>query len=329
MKKGIALILACLFIIALSTSVFADYPKSDTFFYDGAGMLSDEAKTEIKSVNDALFVSNGYRIAVCTVDNTGDIPARTYARGVFGEWKVSGVLILLVKSTDDYCAVQSSVISDVLTDDKLSEILNTSLEPEFSAGNYGAGVAATVKSLAAFIGDNVKKTDAPTQSSGKKSSGWKVFLWIVIIIALLLGGGYGALVYLEKKQERERLIRLEERRRRLAESGRGNYYGSPQRGPADRYNQGYPQQRRPQQSGYPDEQRRQGQNRPDRFVYPDSTPTARPVMRGQYTPRKTAQNNVRTAPPRGQRVDFENEYYRGSASDENVDPSATREFTRH
>ena len=166
MKKILAAVIAVLITAALAVSVFADYPaKPDSYVYDGAEMLSEEAEAEIESVSKALFVSKGIQIAVCTVDNTGDIPANTYARGVFGEWGVNGVLILAVKSTDFYYAVQSSSVSDTLTDEKLGEIMNSVLEPEFAAGNYSAGFSATVKSISSFVSENVKTPDSSEKSS--------------------------------------------------------------------------------------------------------------------------------------------------------------------
>ncbi|MBQ6263310.1 MAG: TPM domain-containing protein [Clostridia bacterium] len=328
MKKVLAAVIATVIIAALAVSVFADYPKSETFIYDGAEMLSEEAEAEIKSVSDALFVAKGVRIAVCTVDNTGDIPANTYARGVFGEWGVNGVLILAVKSTEFYYAVQSSSIADTLTDEKLGEIMNTVLEPEFAAGNYSAGFSATVKAISSFISENVKTPEAADKSSSeapKKKNGFVIFLVIVLIIAAILGGGYGLLVYLEKKQERERRLRLEEKRRRLAQSGRGNYFGAPSNG-RNAYGQS------PAGRGDFDREygaRSQGERGGDRFVYPESSPTARPGQRMQ-NPVNNVNRRTVSAPPRGQRVDFDREYYRGTpAGEENVDASATREFTRH
>ncbi|MBQ6677198.1 MAG: TPM domain-containing protein [Clostridia bacterium] len=332
MKKILAAVIAVLITAALAVSVFADYPaKPDSYVYDGAEMLSEEAEAEIESVSKALFVSKGIQIAVCTVDNTGDIPANTYARGVFGEWGVNGVLILAVKSTDFYYAVQSSSVSDTLTDEKLGEIMNSVLEPEFAAGNYSAGFSATVKSISSFVSENVKTPDSSEKSSAetpKKKSGWVVFLIIVIIIAAILGGGYALLVYLEKKQERERRLRLEERRRRLAQSGRGNYYGAPASNgrPGNAYGQS-PAGRGDfdREYGSPRQSNRGG----DRFVYPESSPSARPGQRVQ-NPVNNVNRRTVSAPPRGQRVDFDREYYRGTpAGEENVDASATREFTRN
>ncbi|MBR7033663.1 MAG: TPM domain-containing protein [Clostridia bacterium] len=334
MKRILTFALAAVIALSLAVSVFAEYPaKPEKYVYDGAEMLSDEAKAEIISTNDALFVSKGTWIAVCTVDNTGDIPANTYARGVFGEWGVNGVLILAVKSTDFYYAVQSSSISDTLTDEKLQQIMNSVLEPEFASGNYSAGFSATVKALSAFITENVKTpdgkdTDKQASETTEKSGGvGKVILIIVIILAVLLGGGYGLLVYLEKKQERERILMREEKRRRLAQSGRGNYYGAPQNGRPQN-----PHAQRPAgRSDFDREYGTRGQNGRggDRFVYPDSSPSARPAQRVQ-NPANNVNRRTVSAPPRGQRVDFDREYYRGtSPGDEKVDPSATREFTRH
>ena len=336
MKKTISLILAVIFTAALALSVFAEYPKSDTYIYDGAEMLSAEAETEIKSVSDALFVSKGLRIAVCAVDNTGDVPAKTYARGVFGEWEVKGVLLLLVKSTDYYFAVQSSSISEVLTDEKLSDILKTTLESDFSAGNYSAGVSATVRAFSNFLTANIKDETAQDQSGTSQSGGSKVgkffkgLLIVVLILAVLVAAGYGLLVYLEKKQERERRLLLEEKRRRLAREGRGNYYGDLNGQARGGVRPGANNQGQRPQGQYGQyrqgAQRNGGQGGRDRFVYPNDPQTARPAERQQAARRNgTNTASVRAVPPRGQRVDFDKEYYGGASAD----TGATREFTRH
>ncbi|MBQ1503485.1 MAG: hypothetical protein IIZ35_05710, partial [Clostridia bacterium] len=74
---------------------------------------------------------------------------------------------------------------------------------------------------------------------------------------------------------------------------------------------------------------RQSNRGGDRFVYPESSPSARPGQRMQ-NPVNNVNRRTVSAPPRGQRVDFDREYYRGTpAGEENVDASATREFTRN
>lgn len=341
MKKIISVIIFVLIACMVAPAALAAYPQHDSYIYDEVGVLSDEAKEEIKSENDALFVEKGMRVGVCIVDNTGDIPAETYANGVYEEWKLNGVLLLIVKSTSYAYAAPSEALESILTEDRIKSLIGNIKSPE-NAEEFSAEVAASVKNTVSFIKQNYTEQSQANKSGasklGKVGKFFKVVAIIVLVVAVLLGIGYVVLIVLERRQARQRRAYLEERRRRMAQSGRGSYYsarsGDPrQQGsrPAGQYQSqgGYPQQNNyAQQGGYA--RQNAGQARPaqqgvrsagDRFVYPDSDDGYSAANRGNAS---APVRNVRRPVSRGSASDFDREYF--SRPDSYDDNNATREF---
>ena len=56
MKKVISIIVFVLIACMVAPAALAAYPAHDSYIYDEIGVLSDEAKSEIKNENDVLFV---------------------------------------------------------------------------------------------------------------------------------------------------------------------------------------------------------------------------------------------------------------------------------
>lgn len=347
MKKVISIIVFVLIACMVAPAALAAYPAHDSYIYDEIGVLSDEAKSEIKNENDVLFVDKGMRVGVCIVDNTGDIPAETYANGVYEEWKLNGVLLLIVKSTNYAYAAPSEALEGILTADKIQSLIGNIKSPD-NAEEFSAEVAASVKNISSFIEANYKEQQTGKKSTSALGKVWKVIktlLVIALVVAIILGIGYVVLIVLERRQARQRREYLEERRRRMAQSGRGAYYsagsGDPRRqgarpaGNGYPSGQGYPRQNYGQQNGY---QRQNGyaqQNavqtrnaaqgaRGDRFVYPDSGDGYSAANRGQNVSSARGGQNVRRPATRGSTSDFDREYF--SRPDPNYDNYATREF---
>lgn len=345
MKKVISIIVFVLIACMVAPAALAAYPQHDSYIYDEIGVLSDEAKSEIKNENDVLFVDKGMRVGVCIVDNTGDIPAETYANGVYEEWKLNGVLLLIVKSTNYAYAAPSEALEGILTADKIKSLIGNIKSPD-NAEDFSAEVTASVKNISSFIEANYKEQTAAKKEKSTFGKIVKALAIIVLIVLIILGVGYVILIVLERRQARQRREYLEERRRRMAQSGRGAYYsagsGDPRRqgarpaGNGYPSGQGYPRQNYGQQNGY---QRQNGyaqQNavqtrnaaqgaRGDRFVYPDSGDGYSAANRGQnVSSASRGGQNVRRPAARGSASDFDREYF--SRPDPNYDNYATREF---
>lgn len=201
--------------ILFSVSVSA-LPSHTDFISDGAVILGEEAEEQIKSASDELYKSRNTRIAVCTVLNTGDRDIRTFAAEIFKEWNIkNGVLIVLVTEDDTFYAVQSNSICDVLTGAKLSEILNSTLEPAFVSKDYSAGTLATVNALSVFLSNNLPE-DFGAKDKATIPPVLSFILKAVIIIAILAALGYAALIIAERRKAARRREEMEARRRMVS-----------------------------------------------------------------------------------------------------------------
>lgn len=203
MKKGFILrVTAILLIICmtagLSLTAAAAYPTPTNNVYDGTGTLSDSVIETIKSTNDTLYDKVNAKISICIVESLGGEEISTYSRNVFNEWKLGeGVLLVVSTGDENYYAVQSVGIDDVLTNDQLSTILQEFLEPDFSEGNVARGIQKTINKLSSFMKTELPAADAEKEDTDKAAeedgekkvtlgsiilSILKIILWTVIII---------------------------------------------------------------------------------------------------------------------------------------------------
>lgn len=250
--------------ILMSTAVFA-YPSHDDFVCDKAVILDEETEENIKDASESLVETKNTRLAVCTVLTTGKESAKEYATALFKEWEIgNGVLLLLVIEDDTFYAVPSNSVSEVLTQDKLAEILNSTLEPRFAEKEYAEGALKTVNALSVFLNNNLPENFG--EGKGGFPTWATVLLTIVLIVALVVIGGYLLLVFLEKRNAQRSREEMEARRRAMARGG----YGRPMQRP------GMPQQGRPMPQG----QRPMG-NGQSRM---NGAPAQRPAMPQQGAP---------------------------------------------
>lgn len=257
--------------ITAAMPVFA-YPAHSDYIADSATVLDENAENTVKELSEALLDEKNVRIAVCTVLNTGDESVADYASSVYEKWNVGhGVLILVVTEADTFYAVQSNSVSEELTSAKLSDIINSTMEPRFAEKDYSGAVTAAANALSSFMKESLP--DGIGEKKGGFPTWLSVILKIILVLAILIVAGYALLVYFERKQAEQRRLAMEARRRRLMEDGRS--YRTPQ--------QGYrrPNGQRPMQNG-----QRPMQNRQMRDPAMERT--------GQYAPAA----NRRTAPKR-------------------------------
>lgn len=126
-------------------------PPEAFFVLDEADVLTDETEAWIVSHNKTL--PQGAQIVVVCVPNTGALTIDDYAKQLFNTWKIgdatkkNGVLILLSIGAEDYWVTQGTGLEDLLPSGQIKLILNESLEPDFAAGRYDAGVRAVFEAL--------------------------------------------------------------------------------------------------------------------------------------------------------------------------------------
>ncbi|MBQ6789617.1 MAG: TPM domain-containing protein [Clostridia bacterium] len=198
----------------LATVAMAAYPSHKDLVSDAAVILDEGCENGVKAASAKLRENRNASIAVCTVLNTDGVNIGDYARVLFEKWRVGhGVLILVSVETDDFYAVQSNSVSEILTNEKLSEIINSTLGPAITDRDYSGGVTAAVNAVSSFLGTNLP------EGFGEAKKGMPVWAIVLIVIAAIIvvvvAGGYALLIFLEKRQARRRREEMEARRRML------------------------------------------------------------------------------------------------------------------
>jgi len=174
MKKGLFLrVTAVLLIICmtagLALTAAADYPTPVNNVYDGTGTLSDSVIETIKSTNDTLSSKVNAKISLCIVESLGGEDIAAYSKSVFNEWKLGeGVLLVVSTGDENYYAVQSVGIDDILTNEQLSAILQNFMEPDFAEGNVALGIQKTINKLSGFMKSELPAAGADTAEDEKK-----------------------------------------------------------------------------------------------------------------------------------------------------------------
>ncbi|MBR5454015.1 MAG: TPM domain-containing protein [Clostridia bacterium] len=224
--RSFALIVLVCTVFAMAIPVFA-YPAHTDYIADSATIIDENTENSIKSLSNELLEEKNVRIALCTVLNTEGKSLAQYASAVYKEWNVGhGVLILIVTEADSFFAVQSNSVADVLTSGKLSDIINTTMEPRFAEKDYSGAAMAAANAIASFLKENL--ADGIGEDGGGLPVWLSVILKIILVLAIIVVAGYCALVYLERKQAEKRRLAMEARRRRIAEDGRGRRPMPPQ-----------------------------------------------------------------------------------------------------
>ena len=197
MRDALTLVLAVCLTLVLAAPAFAlDLQPTDDFYvYDGANVLSESTERTIVSQNETLYATYGAQIVVVTTNDTEGYSLEDFTYQLFNEWGVgsaeenNGVLLVLDIADEDYQCLQGSGIEYSLPTSTLSRILNESLEPDFAAGDYDAGVQKTFAALYSAVEDiSTPLASPPTQREPQtqQSTGRVVeFMFVFIVLAVI------------------------------------------------------------------------------------------------------------------------------------------------
>lgn len=226
-RKAISLLLALILCAApLSARAEAPLPSPspEFYYYDEPGVLDEALRADILAKNGPLEEKYGVQLAVMAVNTlpAGDYAQRVaYLRSVMDSWQVGGAqgrgMLLAVSVADqtypggDYIAVTGEGLRDAFPTESLKTLLDTYLEPDFSAGAYGTGVGKFVTAAAgqaetycAAHPDQFSLEDAGTRAAApaarRKASAGQIVLWVclgvagavlLVCVALFLIANYG------------------------------------------------------------------------------------------------------------------------------------------
>ena len=138
---------AAILLVFTSTS-YAQMPSPTTEFYhaDYAGLLNEDTKTFIRSVNlNYEALEEKPQVVVATVPDMGGLDIETYAAELFEKWKIgdskldNGVLIVLALEERKIRIEVGYGLEGAITDGTVGQILDRAT-PFLSEGDYNKGI---------------------------------------------------------------------------------------------------------------------------------------------------------------------------------------------
>lgn len=166
--------------------------SQDFYYNDQANLLSDETKALILTKNAELSPQS-VQLVVLTVDTlpvSGYTQRVDYLRQVMQTWQVGGqdgrgLLLAVSVSDDDYIAISGEGLQSHFTTELLKSLLDSQLEPDFSARSYDAGISKFVTEAAAqaqsWASTPVARPAAAGEpEKGKAKDGVPVLLWVAL-----------------------------------------------------------------------------------------------------------------------------------------------------
>jgi len=128
-------------------------PTADFFVNDYADIIIRADASTMNEMGWRLEQQNGAQIVLVTVTATGGVPLEDYAYELFTAWgigdavKNNGVLILMSVNDDDYWVMPGEGIENTLTAHRISNILDTYMEPDFDIQDYSAAAVKTYRAI--------------------------------------------------------------------------------------------------------------------------------------------------------------------------------------
>lgn len=205
---------------AESTPLPVPQPSQAFYYFDESNLLSEGTRSAILEKNTQLNQNYGVQLvvmAVNTLPGSGYSQRVDYLREVLSSWQVGGsegrgLILALSVSDEDYLAVAGQGLQELFTTQALKSLLDTYLEPDFSARAYDAGAAKFFSAAAAQVEEYAaahpefasweQSAGSPQvqSSSRKRDSSSSLLIWVasaagavaVICIAIYLFIGHSA-----------------------------------------------------------------------------------------------------------------------------------------
>jgi uncharacterized protein len=208
-KVFLILIAACLLLLpgrgsANAQATQSPLPKPTGYVNDYAGVVDAASKEWLETTLGNLDRQRQIQFSVVTIDTTGGQDIFDYSLAVARGWgigskdaqKPSLLLLAAIKDRKAFTQVSRHLEGD-LPDGLVGQIQREQIVPAFRAGEYGRGLADTVRTYIATIATkNGFSTDTifpagttrePERSSRGKGSSWgSVFIFIIVIAFIVI-----------------------------------------------------------------------------------------------------------------------------------------------
>jgi uncharacterized protein len=133
------------------------FPEPTGFLNDFAGVVDPASAATIEAIAQELRGKAGAELAVATLQDLGGETIDPVATALFEEWGVGakgkddGVLLLLALAERKVRIEVGYGLEGALPDGRCGAIIRRVMAPDLSAGRYGAGLLAGVRSIAGAI----------------------------------------------------------------------------------------------------------------------------------------------------------------------------------
>jgi len=155
-------------VLALAMAVAAlEVPFLSGRVNDLAGVLPDDAETQIEAELARLEEETGAQMAVLTIESLEGDPLEDFSLRVVETWQLgqkgqdNGVLLLIAVSDRKMRLEVGYGLEGVLTDATSRRILDNVLKPAFRKGDFGGGVLRAVEVASGLIRGEGEAPDAP------------------------------------------------------------------------------------------------------------------------------------------------------------------------
>jgi uncharacterized protein len=194
-KIGITIVLAAVFILAISVAAFGLKPfKVGEYVTDQAGILSDATRTQLATLLDEYGKQTTNQILVVTVpslegDNEIDFTEELFKLNQPGQKGKDNGIIFMVAVEDRKMRIEVGYgLEGEVPDGKAGTIMREQVAPYFKQGDYNSGITSGTFALIQAITPDYplpsKPGSGPTPTSDSGNDGLSI-PGIIIIMAII------------------------------------------------------------------------------------------------------------------------------------------------
>ena len=185
--------LLTLFVIALSSTIFADIPApTNKLVNDFASVMTTEQALELECALRLYNDSTSTQLCVVTVESLDDLSPAEYAQQLGEKWGVgqagkdNGVIILVKKKTKesggDVFIATGYGVEGLLPDAICKRIVERTMIPKLKEGDYHGAIVDAISEIQKYLSGEFKANEINSENL----SWWKIVLIIIILIMFIV-----------------------------------------------------------------------------------------------------------------------------------------------
>ncbi|WP_340023399.1 TPM domain-containing protein [Paenibacillus sp. FSL K6-1096] len=145
--------------------IYSETLGTKNYVSDNAGVFKQVTRDYLNQASNRYAATTGSGIYVVTVKNSGKQSLQDYTYTKFAGVAAGprDVMLVLDIGGDNYHVLQGKSVDNVLTNERISEILDEVLEPKFAAKDYAGGATGTANAFYSFF---LARADAYQSAAG-------------------------------------------------------------------------------------------------------------------------------------------------------------------